>query len=217
MAAKRRQDLGTNMLDQTAKTNTHPAARQAKIALRERVLNAIGPDRSIVFDAFAGDGEMYRGIWHRAAQYVGCDRKWYRDERTAFVADNRRVMRAMSAADLKRFTIFDFDPYGAPWWQVAILIQRRRLDPGEVLGLVLTEGSGISLKMGHISGGLQFLTGVREGVAGGSMAHEELVDMALTQTARRMQARIIKRWQGRGKTGASMRYIAVLLEGIQPE
>ena len=67
---------------------------------------------------------MWREVWHEAAAYVGCDLKWYRDERLAYVADNRRVLRAI---DLKPFNVFDFDAWGAPWEQVLILIARRPL------------------------------------------------------------------------------------------
>ena len=94
---------------------------------------------------------MWREVWHAAAGYVGCDLKWYRDERLAYVADNRRVLRAI---DLAPFNVFDFDAWGAPWEQVLILIARRPLLPGERIGLVLTEGSAFNLKLNGISGGL---------------------------------------------------------------
>lgn len=93
------------------KTDNAPGRVKAKIELRGEVLAWIGPDQAQVFDAFSGDGGMHAAVWHAAAGYVGCDEKWYRDERTTFVADNRRVMRAI---DLARFNVFDFDAYGAP-------------------------------------------------------------------------------------------------------
>ena len=88
-----------------------------------------------MFDAFAGEGVLFRQVWHRAVSYVGCDLKWYRDERLMFVADNHRVMRAI---DLSAFNVFDIDSWGSPWDQVLILAARRPLAAGERLGLVLT-------------------------------------------------------------------------------
>ena len=92
------------------KTNNNPAARAAKIEIRRQVLAAIGAGNAAVFDAFAGEGELYREVWAAAASYVGCDLEWYRDERLVYVADNRRVMRAI---DLVAFNLFDFDSAGA--------------------------------------------------------------------------------------------------------
>src|SRR5690242_9791645 len=98
------------------------SARSAKIEIRQRVLDAIGAETAAVFDAYGGAGELYRAVWSKAARYVGCDQNWFRDERTMFVADNRRVMRAI---DLGQFNVFDLDAFGSPYEQLTILAARR--------------------------------------------------------------------------------------------
>ncbi|HVH77139.1 MAG TPA: hypothetical protein VM755_19655 [Stellaceae bacterium] len=47
----------------------------------------------------------------------------------------------MRAIDLAPFNLFDFDAWGSPWEHVAILCARRPVQPGERIGLVLTDGS----------------------------------------------------------------------------
>lgn len=194
------------------KTNNHPAATKAKAAIREHVLAAIGADQARVFDAFAGQGEMHARVWHKAAAYVGCDTTWYRDKREAFVADNRRVMRAL---DLAAFTVFDFDAWGSPWDQCVILAARRRVADGEKIGLVLTEGSALKLKMGSFPTSLRILAKLRQRTAGASRTHiaDQVIGRALGELCRRLGCTVVKRWEARGKTGAAMRYIGLVLEG----
>jgi len=214
MPTRPRDGFSSTLFPGDRKRNTTPAARQAKAELREMALAAIGADKAHVLDLFAGDGEMYRAVWHKAAEYVGCDKVWYRDSRTAFVCDNRRALRAIPEVRLKEFNIFDLDAHGSPWEQAAILAQRRQLDPGERAAMLLTEGSGLALNMGHIPTGLQFLTRVKEGAVGGAGAHDELVDMAISTTCRFMRASVEKRWQAKGRKGSALRYITLVLKGI---
>jgi hypothetical protein len=103
--------------------HAHSAADKAEI--RRLVLEAVGPG-SRVFDAFAGTGQMFAKAWKGAGGYVGCDMRFVRDDRTAFVADNRRVLRAI---DLAPFNVFDLDAYGSPWEQVLIIAARRPVAP----------------------------------------------------------------------------------------
>ncbi|WP_028167570.1 hypothetical protein [Bradyrhizobium elkanii] len=145
-------------LQNVAKVTNHRHGKPAKVLIRRNVLEAVGRDVE-VFDAFAGSGEMYREVWRQAAGYVGCDQKWFRDERCAYVADNRRVLRAI---DLAPFSIFDFDAFGSPWEQMLIVAARRKVAAGERLGVVLTEGSMINLKQG----GLPKALGAAAGLTG---------------------------------------------------
>src|SRR5256885_790586 len=92
-----------------AKVDTGARARSAKVDIRRRVMEALGS--AAVFDAFAGAGEFYRLVWREAASYVGCDKRYFPDDRRAYVADNRRVLRAI---DLDAFNLFDLDAYGSP-------------------------------------------------------------------------------------------------------
>jgi hypothetical protein len=193
------------------KTNNHASALGAKVEIRRRVLDVVGAENAAVFDAFAGGGELYRHLWNKAASYVGCDLDWYRDERLMFVADNHRVMRAI---DLTAFNLFDFDSWGSPWEQVLILAARRPVAAGERIGLVLSEGSSFKLRMGRVPDALARLASVRPLIDGAARVQDDIIDRALAGTCRRMNCRIVRRWQGRVRIGAHMRYIGLVLEGL---
>lgn len=193
-----------------AQVNNHPQTEGTKIKLRRLVLDVIGASRARVFDAFAGDGVMFRGVWREAAAYVGCDLNWYRDDRPAFVADNRRLMRAI---DLTRYNIFDLDAWGSPWEQALILAARRPVAKGERLGLVITEGSTFTLKMGMFPNALRSLAGLTGAPVGGGKSHDELTSRAIAGLCRRMSIEPVRRWQAQGKTGALVQYVAMVVEG----
>jgi hypothetical protein len=191
------------------KVDNKPEARRAKINVRQKVLDVIGR-KARVFDAFAGSGDMYSAVWKNAGHYIGCDLKLQADSRLMFCADNTRVMRAI---DLSRFSIFDFDSYGSPWVQAVILADRRRVAPGELLGLVLTEGLGVAYNGNQVPHAIALLTGVRKGMVGMSKKRDAMMDRAIAGLARRMNCTVEKRWQAEGRTGAAMRYIGLVLKG----
>jgi len=191
------------------KTDNNPQAFKAKVAIRRNVLDVIGPGAS-VFDAFAGSGQMYSAIWKDAAGYTGCDMKRQSDGRLMFCADNRRVLRAI---ELSQFGIFDLDSYGSPWVQAIIIADRRRVAPGERLGLILTEGAGFAYKSNIVPEAIAILTGLRTGIVGLSKKQDAVIDKAIAGLARRMSCTVEKRWQAEGRTGAAMRYIGLVLKG----
>jgi hypothetical protein len=191
------------------KTDNNPAAFKAKVDVRRRVLRAVGQPAA-VFDAFAGSGEMFSAVWKDADKYVGCDLKWARDGRKMFAADNRRVLRAI---ELGPFNVFDLDAYGSPWEQAIIIGDRRPVKAGEKLGLVLTEGAGLSYKANVVPLAIAMLTGLRKGIVGLAKKQDAVIDRAIAGLARRMNCSIEKRWQAEGRTGASMRYIGLVLKG----
>lgn len=133
-----------------AKQDSSPSAVRAKATIRHNVLTAIGAERAHVFDGFAGSGHMFGLVWRHAASCTGCDKRFFRDGRVAFVADNVRVLRAI---DLGRFNVFDFDAYGSPWEQITIVLARRRLQTGESIGLVLNGRAGHEHAPGQPLGG----------------------------------------------------------------
>lgn len=192
------------------KTNNRASAATAKTEIRRKVLEAIGADAAHVFDAFAGDGHMWRTVWHAAAGYVGCDKEFYVDERIAFVGDNRRVMRAI---DLRAFNVFDLDSYGSPWEQLYILAARRPIEPGERIGLVLTEGTGLKMKMGGMPLALATLASVRPHMHGLGKVQDELINRGVAGAARLMAAEVQLRWQAASTKGSAMRYIGMVLQG----
>lgn len=197
--------------------NAHVGWR-AKVEIRRRVLAALTPAAARVFDAFAGPGLMWAEVWQHAAAYVGCDERWHRDARCCFVADNRRVMRCL---DLTPFTIFDLDAYGSPWEQALILAARRRLAPGERVGLVVTEGTWMKTRTGTCwPAALRQACGITPaaGGMGDKGMHDELIARALLHVVRRMGGRMIQQWRAVGVTGARMRYLGVVIEGeVRPD
>ncbi len=194
----------------TRKTDNAVRALPAKIEIRNNVLAAIGADKASVFDGFSGEGRLYDLVWHKAARYCGCDLKWFPDNRLAYVADNCRVLRAI---DLSPFNIFDFDAYGSCWTQVLITIARRPLVKGEKLGLCLTEGTSLKLRFGSLPYALAQLCGLNPHLAGAAQGSDDIMERAIASMARRFNARILRRWEAHGVSGARMRYYGLILEG----
>ena len=187
---------------------------RAKATIRRHVLDAVGPSRAVVFDAFAGPGLMWAEVWRRAAEYVGCDEHRHRDARCCYVADNRRVLRTL---DLARFTVFDLDAFGCPWEQALIIAARRHLAPGERVGFAITDGTWLKTRTGtgwpHA---LREATGIERaaGEMGDKGFHDELLVRAAHTVARRMGGTIVRQWRAVGVTGARMRYLGLVLEGL---
>lgn len=191
------------------KTDNNPAAFKAKVIIRRNVFSALGSDTA-VFDAFGGSGKMFDEVWSQARAYTGCDLKPQNDSRLMFCADNRRVLRAI---DLRQFGIIDLDSYGSPWEQAIIIADRRPVAPGELFGLILTEGAGFAYKSNVVPTAISVLTGLRSGVVGLGKKQNAVIDRAIAGLVVRMNCTIEKRWQAEGKTGAAMRYIGLVLKG----
>jgi hypothetical protein len=205
-------------LNTTAKVDNAKPALAAKIDIRRRIMAALcEPPR--VFDAFAGAGHMHRAVWSDAPVYVGCDLKWSRDSRIAYVADNRRVMRAI---DLQAFNLFDLDAYGSPWEQALILAARRGLlRPGERLGVALTDGQSMRIRLGALPRAMRVMTGFPTLPAGASSTSgfDLLIDAAVAGLGRRLGGEVEHQWRAMGKNAALMRYIGVVYRGreVPPE
>ena len=200
----------TKPFGKSKKTDNSKHGKADKIAIRKAVLSEI--PAPVVFDAFAGSGEMYRAVWHNAG-YVGCDQRFFRDDRTAFVADNRRVMRSI---DLGVFNIYDFDSYGGPWEQCLILADRRPIAPGERIGLVLTEGSRMRMTFGVIPNLLAYLAGTRTEIVGGNHDVDWFVDRAIDGLCKRWRVNLVTQWRAESRACGAARplYIGMILEGI---
>lgn len=197
-------------LKDSPKVDNNPQALRAKADIRRRVLTAIGADKAAVLDAFAGTGQMFSEVWKLAAGYTGIDERWHNDSRRMFVGDNRRVMRAI---DLRPFNLFDLDAYGSPWTQAMIIADRRRVVAGEVLGLVVTEGTGLHFKNNGVPAAVIELAGVRTGMVGTSRMQDTIINRAIAGLARRMRCDLVSRWQAEGRTGSAMRYIGIVMKG----
>lgn len=189
----------------------HASARRAKAEMRRHVLAGIGPDRARVLDCFAGSGGMWRDVWVGAAVYAGCDTRWLpKGEHRAFVCDNRRLLRCLN---LSEWNVFDLDARGAPWEQAVILAARRKLAPGEVVGLALTDGSMMRAKLGRVERNLARLAGIGVSTAGAHRQWEKLTRAALVSLAETMSARVSRMWAAED-TPRGMYYSAALFEGV---
>lgn len=190
-------------------TDNHPIARAAKVEVRRNVMAEIG--EAHVFEAFAGAGVMYDDVWRDAASYVGCDKRWFRNGRKVYVADNRRVLRAI---DLQPYNIFDLDAYGAPWEQAIIIAARRGVKKGERIGFAITEGGGLGHNVNRISTATAEIAGIhRDGQVGMRCNVDTLIDRCIAGLAKRMNAKIERKWQAVRKSAAKMHYIGLVLRG----
>jgi hypothetical protein len=195
------------------KMHSAPGAIAAKTKLRRNVLEAIGAERCHVLDLYSGAGEMFRSVWNEAASYVGCDVEWFRDGRLVYVADNRRLIRAI---DLAPYTVFDLDAYGAPWELFIMLTHRRKLLPGELVGVILTDGAGLRLRVAQTGGfGKAFAhaAGVSKDFCGAWELRHELTLTALRRAQDLLGGVIVRSWQAQGRKGAQTLYTSVVYRG----
>lgn len=203
-------DISQDLL-RYGKRDNNPAAERAKARIREMVLAAIGAENARVFDACAGEGRMYQAVWRNATDYVGCDKQFFpHDDRCCYVGDNCRVMRAI---DLYRFNIFDVDHWGSPWQALYILAARRALTPGEQIGLVFTEGTGLKMNMGGAPRDLAKLAKIKHHMPGMGAARDNLIERALRRICEMMHAQVQRRWQADGDKGSRVAYIGLVLVG----
>ncbi len=202
--------FGRTLAEKTVKRDNAPGRELAKIQLRKALLNFVGLEHAAVFDAFAGEGHMYYEAWKAAAVYRGCDERWFPDERCCYVADNRRVLRC---ADLKPYNIFDLDSYGSPWEQALLIAERRPVAAGERIGVALTEGSGLKIKMGQFPIALCEIAGLKQNTVGGSRSRDELLMKAIKGLAKRMRCQITRVQRAQSRRGAYMAYAGVMLTG----
>lgn len=195
------------------KTDNARGAHAAKVAMRRNVLELVKPAR--VFDAFCGLGEMWRGAWMGADDYLGCDeRPWTLDEQhRRLVCENKLAMRSI---DLQRFNIFDFDAYGSPWDQLSILAARRRWAPGERGAVVLTDGTDMHLRWGSLPHSMARTVGVSARKSPGAHDSFALQRIALGRWLHAQNLTPLRQWaaqgRGSGKGGQRMVYTAVVFE-----
>lgn len=202
--------FGESLKRGPAKVDNHAAAAPGKARLRRWLLSEIGADQARVFDAYAGSGVMHRSVWRSAAVYLGCDLRFFRPPgRRAFVADNCRVLRAL---DLAAFTIFDLDAYGSPWTPAMIIAERRRLAPGERIGIALTDGGPMKARMGCIPHDMAALAGAEPQLTGMSLRWRELTARAIERMAERMGGKV-EAFQVADSASRPILYSAAILRG----
>ena len=185
--------------------------RDTKVQIRENVLAVLGAERAHVFDAYAGEGQMWSAIWKHAASYVGVTETWHNDERRCFVGDNKRVLRAI---DLAPFNVFDLDAYGSPWDALGIVAARRpRMKAGDRLGILITEGTWLKTRARDPVRGMREVLPKKLVTPIPYSVHDAMIARALERFVWQMGGRVIKAWRAVGTTGARVRYIGVVVEG----
>jgi hypothetical protein len=119
-------------------TAVHSSQLAAKVRLRRALIAALGGPAAVdVLECHAGPGVLrtlcYRGV--RSTLSIDKDP----ESPDAVHADSRYILRSRTL-DLQRFNLFDVDPFGSPFHHLWILAQRRKLAPGERIGIAVTTG-----------------------------------------------------------------------------
>jgi hypothetical protein len=73
----------------------------------------------------------------------------------------------------------------------------------------------LKLKMGALPTALARMAGLSTGkLHGANRWRDEVLERAIANTAGQMKARILRRWQADGQSRAQVRYIGLVLQGI---
>lgn len=197
------------------KVDNHAAALPLKIALREEALADVPQPH--VLDLFAGKGAMWAAVWNRAETYLGCDHEWSQVLAHPGPVHHAAAQTVLRGIDLSRFNVFDLDAYGSPWVEVAVLAARRRLLPGEVVSLVLTDGAPRRAMLGLTAFALANMAGAEASAPGAHRRWTELVRAALAEAARRMGGELVALRQPADALGSrGMYYGRAVLRGLGP-
>jgi hypothetical protein len=182
-----------------------------KVELRQRVVKTITPLR--VLDAFAGHGSLYRDVWHQAERYLGIDARYLDETPPIIKGDNRQLLRKL---DLSLFNVFDFDAYGSPWEQLAILAKRRHWRKGERGAVILTDGISIQLRFGRVPDSLADLAGLESPKVPPSDAiHPDLQHLTLAAWVVKSKVKPLYLWKAQGSNRKSrLVYLALVFEGM---
>jgi hypothetical protein len=190
-----------------------PAAIATKVRMRQRLLEELGgPGHVDVFDGFAGAGIVWDRCYREVRSYVACDTRWFRDERLAYVCKSERLLRAL---DLQGFNLFDFDAYGSPWHQVAIVAARRNLSAGEKVAFALTDGSPMAMRFGHMIQYLHILAGVSGHMQIAARTIGVLHVHAIRNVARMMGGVADLVLRARNPKGAQCTYLGIVVRGVR--
>lgn len=90
---------------------------EGKLAVRRAALATLKGEPPIVLDCFAGEGHMYEAVWHKAAEYLGLEKRFARPaghpRGQAWRGDNRDLIAR--AIRRRPWNVIDLDAYGTPW------------------------------------------------------------------------------------------------------
>ena len=113
----------------------HNSGGSAKIQLR-RMLATQVREPLRVLEFFGGPGMMRRDAWFDAELHESIDAD--PNSAATYLGDAIRTARHL---DLRRFNVFDCDPFANPW-EAVWLVGRTPRPPGERIAFAVTDGSG---------------------------------------------------------------------------
>lgn len=179
-----------------------------KIIIRKKLLEQL--QNPSVLECFAGHGHIWRECY-TGLPYLGLDLKPIKDQRNILQIDNRKFLRS---ADLSPFNLFDIDAYGSPWHQFLIIMNRRKIIPGEKIAIAITDGLTFKMSMSDCPIGLKKYIGIPPAMKIPCLSkHQEFINRLLVQNACKEKNLQIQTALIATNKRKNMKYIGLLLQG----
>lgn len=180
---------------------TNNAKTDVKQKMRQSALDSIDGERNTL-EVFCGAGKMYTLVWHKSDTYTGIDKVKFFDSRHTICGDARKALRLV---DISKFNIFDIDAYGSPYETLRDILPL--VGDHSKIAFVLTDGTNMDLKLGRISKGMRFFTGIDFHIAKRAhVLHDEFINDVIDKTAQMLNGAVENKRIAKGVTGSAMRY-----------
>jgi hypothetical protein len=185
---------------------TNNAKTNAKQQIRESALCAIDGEK-YTLEVYCGAGEMYQSVWHQSDIYMGIDKVKFFDERNTICGDARKAIRLV---DISKFNIFDIDAYGSPYEILADILPL--VGCHKKIAFVLTDGTNMDLKLGRISKGMRFFTGIDFHIAKrANVLHDDFIKDVIAKTCEMLNGKAEGVRIAKGVKGSAMRYYCFIV------
>lgn len=186
---------------------TDNAKITAKKKIREFILSKV--EKTSVLEVFCGAGDMYRDVWHQADSYTGIDKRKFFDKRNTLCGDAEKVL---SVIDIDCFNVFDIDAYGSPYDCLDLILKRYAGNHKEV-AFIITDGVAMDLRMGRICKGIRNIIGIDSHILKkANLIQEELIIKIIENIELKLNGRVFFKKFAKGKTGAAMKYYAIIVK-----
>jgi len=180
---------------------TNNAKTNVKQIIRQSAFDSIDGERNTL-EVFCGAGEMHKLVWHKSDMYTGIDKVKFFDDRHTICGDARKALRLV---DISKFNIFDIDAYGSPYEILRDILPL--VGDHSKISFVLTDGTNMDLKLGRISKGMRFFTGIDfHIVKRAHVLHDEFINDVIDKTANLLSGSVENKRIAKGVTGSAMRY-----------
>lgn len=131
---------------------------EGKLLVREEALLTVRGQPAMVLDCYAGEGHMFRNVWHKADRYLGLEKRVARPaghpDGECWRGDNARMLdRALRRAE---WNIVDLDAYGSPWQLFRRVARGLR---AKQLTVTMTCGLQRNLSSGSVTPWVRAITG----------------------------------------------------------